>query len=152
MARTLEGSNPDDARSRYRQLIRDFPGTTEAVDAQSRLDSLTGASKLAPLDFPQIAGRWSEGPGLVWELEQDGTRLTGRITYTHPEAGEIRAELAGTIDDDGKLDLSVRHTKAPADWVKFQRRTATVDKARRRIDGTARWSGGEHAFSWTREP
>lgn len=100
---------------------------------------------------PNINGVWQEEPHIFFTVSQEGENFTATTTYKHKNAGEIQAVVKGTISKEGKITADFHHTKCPANWVKDQKREATLSADGRTIRGHAFFAGGGHDFVWTRK-
>lgn len=147
-ARTVEkAGGPRAGLSFYRRLVDDHPGSPEAAIALKKL-AASGEPTTEPV-YPAISGRWHEGSGVVFVVTQSGPFFTATTIYRLAEVGEIRATMTGRISKDGRIEGTLKHTKAPAGW-KGQQRQATLSKDGSTISGRASWAGGGQDFTWTR--
>ena len=146
-AMALERAAPGEAALRYLEIMAESPDSSEAQDASERLDAL---ALPAPAGVPSVAGRWSESPGVEFTAVQSGGRFAAATVYLHPEAGEVRAVVAGTVNPDGSVVASLRHTRAPKPWARSQRRTGVLRPDGRTIEIEATFKDGREALTWTR--
>lgn len=93
--------------------------------------------------YPWIGGVWQEGPDVFIAVTQTGGTWRAQCSYTHPDAGEVRWEMDGTISHDGLMRGTLRHTKAPTGWKATQIREGRLSGGESVIAGTAKWEGGE---------
>lgn len=121
-----------------------------AANAASSGDSPAVAARrwrLTPEGYPSIAGLWSEAPRVYVSVWQTGPRLFVLCVYERPEIGEVFWEGEGTIDFDGRIELEVRHKRAP-DSFRPQRREARLNDAGDEIVGRFYGDGFSIAFGW----
>lgn len=131
---------------------------TDAVKAytKAKKDDLAAAveKELADIKakggFPSIAGVWRDGPKeskVLVTITQKAEHFVADATYQHPEHGEIRWRMTGTVSRDGTIKGMLVHTKSPPNW-ESQARTGKL-KNGDTITGTAEFKGGSHDFVWT---
>jgi hypothetical protein len=98
--------------------------------------------KAAP---PVINGVWQEGlekNGIRVTIIQKGEKFTAECVYKHPEHGEVRWEMKGTVSKDGEIRGNLVHTKAPQGWVN-QVRVGVLSADGKTITLRANLDGGE---------
>lgn len=106
-------------------------------------------------DSDSIDGVWQEGPAenrILVTIVQNGGRFTADCAYRHPEFGEIRWEMKGTVSFDGEIRGRLIHTRSPEKWTN-QTRVGVLSVDGKLITGRANFDrGGGHDFVWRRLP
>ncbi len=101
--------------------------------------------------LPSIAGKWQEASDIVVDVSQTGAIWTARCSYTVLDTGEVRWEMKGTIDPQGKIKGVLRHTVAPKGWALLQTREGQLSTDGDAITGSAKWKDGKADFRWVRD-
>lgn len=99
--------------------------------------------------IPLIGGVWAEAKQLRVVIVQKGNAFTAKCVHRHPEHGEIRWTMTGSVAKDGSFKGTLIHTKAPKDW-SGQLRKGTLSADGNTIKGNAVFRGGSHDFVWTK--
>lgn len=62
--------------------------------------------------FPVLSGFWQEGDRKIVVQQQDD-QLIAHCRYTHPELGDVRWTMAGTVDRAGVISADLWHVDRP---------------------------------------
>lgn len=118
--------------------------------SQSSRPAKPGEPSSKPVqEYPDINGYWKESKGVIVHIIQKGTKWTAECAYVHPDAGEVRWKMDGTITLGGKIRGKLWHTKAPKDWLKYQTREGQLAKDGKAIVGA--WKEHKGEFTWVRQ-
>lgn len=166
VAESLEGSKQESVQRHaaefYRRALPALSGLTKtrverAIAALGEEVVVTSTPSVTPMPpvspankkIPSLVGVWQESPGVVVVVTQTGGQFKGTTTYQHPKSGQIRAVISGTINAEGNVIATLKHTQAPADW-QSQRRTGALSPDGKVIRGkVVMEDGSETDFEWT---
>lgn len=110
-----------------------------------------GSSIPESAKYPDVAGIWEEGPaayGIKLTINQTANSFRADGAYRHPQHGEIKWFMTGTVSLDGEIRGRLTHSKAPKGWV-GQFRVGLLSADGSSITGRANSDDGNaHDFVW----